>query len=148
MKNYFSHSFLIRNSSGHGIIRIHGYFPLLLFWGAILGFVGTTHLVNRLLEPKASKDSKALSGPFECGSPQLQSENTPQIPVSYYKIAIIFVLFDLETIFLFLWAIGFEEMNAAKVGTFALFMLLLVIIFFYVINQGILDFTTPKEREL
>ncbi|MBF0313440.1 MAG: NADH-quinone oxidoreductase subunit A [Oligoflexia bacterium] len=124
-----------------------GYISLMLFLGAILLFIVVSLVVNFFLEPKGKQLVPALSEPFECGTPQLQQQNTTQIPISYYKVAIIFVLFDLETIFLFLWAMGSPGMSNMKFFTFILFMLIFTIIFIYVINQKILDFNIRTENK-
>ena len=81
------------------------YVVFLLYLLAILGFVGVTLLLNRLLGPKPVPSEMKLE-PFECGATPVDPLNLKAVPIKYYAVAIVFILFDLETVFLYIWALG------------------------------------------
>ena len=77
------------------------YVIFLLYMLAILGFVAVTLLLNRLLGPRPVSSAMKLE-PFECGATPLDVRNVKAVPIKYYAVGIIFILFDLETVFLFM----------------------------------------------
>ena len=85
-------------------------FGFLLYLLAIMGFVAVTLLMNRFVGPK-SVSSEAKLEPFECGATPVDTHNVKAVPIKYYAVAIIFILFDLETVFLFLWALGAQPLT-------------------------------------
>ena len=117
------------------------YVIFLLYMVAILGVVGFTLLLNHLLGPKPVPTAMKLE-PFECGATAVESDNTRAVPVKYYAIAVIFILFDLETVFLYLWALAATPLTGFMLATFALFTLLLVLIMLYVWRSGLLEEVT------
>ncbi|MEP7181998.1 MAG: NADH-quinone oxidoreductase subunit A, partial [Betaproteobacteria bacterium] len=72
------------------------YVIFLLYLLAILGFVATTLLMNRFLGPRPAATEAKLE-PFECGAVPVDVRNVKAIPIKYYAVAIVFILFDLET---------------------------------------------------
>jgi NADH-quinone oxidoreductase subunit A len=64
------------------------------------------------------------------------------VPVKYYAIAVLFILFDLETVFLFLWALGAQPLSGFLLATLGLFIGLLVLIMLYVWRTGLLEEVT------
>jgi NADH-quinone oxidoreductase subunit A len=117
------------------------YVVFLLYMLAILGFVATTLLMNRLLGPKP-RDSATKLEPFECGATPVEPTNVKAVPIKYYAVAIIFILFDLETVFLFLWALGAQPLTTFMLATFGIFMALLVLILFYVYRARLVEMVT------
>ena len=91
------------------------YVVFLLYLVAILGFVATTLLMNRFLGPKPVATAVKLE-PFECGAIPVDTRNVKAIPIKYYAVAIVFILFDLETVFLFIWALGAQPSPASCWG--------------------------------
>lgn len=88
-------------------------------------------------------DSKAKSAPYESGW-YGESSSTTKIPVKFYLTAILFILFDIEGIFLFPWAIIFKDFISNSMGLFILiemgiFMATLIWGLFYVWKSGALD---------
>jgi NADH-quinone oxidoreductase subunit A len=67
----------------------------LLYMAAILGVVAVMLLLNRILGPKTI-DSETKLEPFECGATPVDTHNVKAVPIKYYAVAIIFILFDLE----------------------------------------------------
>jgi NADH-quinone oxidoreductase subunit A len=108
---------------------------------AILGFVAPMLILNKILGPKPI-DSAVKREPFECGATAIDLHNVKSIPIKYYAIAVIFILFDLETVFLFLWALGAQPVTGFMLATFALFMVLLVVILLYIYKARLFEAVT------
>jgi NADH-quinone oxidoreductase subunit A len=120
---------------------VNPYVVFLVYLMAILGFVAFTLLLNRLLGPKPSQTPVKLE-PFECGAVPVDTINVKAIPIKYYGVAIVFILFDLETVFLFIWALGAQPLTGFMLATFAIFAFLLVLILLYVYKTRILESVT------
>jgi NADH-quinone oxidoreductase subunit A len=114
------------------------YVAFLLYLAAILGFVFVTLLLNRLLGPKPVASAIKLE-PFECGAQPVDVRNVKAIPVKYFAVAIAFILFDLETVFLFLWAVGAQPLTGFMLFTFLVFVFFLVVILLYVYQARLLE---------
>jgi NADH-quinone oxidoreductase subunit A len=117
---------------------IQSYAPALVFvgLGAILGLVFA--FLNTVLGPRDHKRRAATTDPYESGLPSEVKRNM-RFGISFYLIAMLFILFDIEVIFLFPVAIQLEAF-----GTFALietivFIVLLAIAFIYVWRRGALE---------
>ena len=117
------------------------YLTFGLWFAAILGFVGVTLIMNAALGPKPKPTGVKLD-PFECGAVPVDPLNVKAVPIKYYAIAIIFILFDLETVFLFIWALGAQPLTGFKLFTFFVFMALLVLILLYVYKARLLEAVT------
>jgi NADH-quinone oxidoreductase subunit A len=100
-----------------------------------LGFVVTTMVVTHLLGPK--RNSKIKLEAFECG---IESKGNARIPFSikYFLVAILFVLFDVEVIFMYPWAVNFKSLGWLGFVEMLLFMGFLLVGFFYIIKRGAL----------
>src|SRR5574343_1184841 len=108
------------------------YFPIILQLIAALGFVGVTMLATHFIGPKRKTKDKLEN--FECGIEQ-QGDARSQISIKYFLVAILFVLFDVEVIFMYPWAVNFREMGVDGLLKMGVFMILLLIGFFYVIKK-------------
>ena len=117
------------------------YVAFLLYLGAILSFVAVTLLMNRYLGPKPAATAAKLE-PFECGATPVESRNIRPVAVKYYGIAIAFILFDLETVFLILWALAAKPLSDFMMATFVLFTVLLVLILLYIYKSRLLEAVT------
>jgi NADH-quinone oxidoreductase subunit A len=117
------------------------YIAFLLYLGAILSFVAVTLLMNRYLGPKPVATAMKLE-PFECGATPVDSRNVRPIAVKYYGVAIAFILFDLETIFLILWSLAAKPLSDFMFATFVLFTVLLLLILFYIYKSRLLEAVT------
>ena len=117
---------------------IRSYAPALVFvgLGAILGLVFV--YLNTILGPRGVRRRRATADPYESGMPSEVQRNM-RFGISYYLVAMLFILFDIEVIFLFPVALQLEMM-----GTFALvetivFIALLTVAFVYVWRRGALE---------
>ena len=112
------------------------YIPILMQFILAVGFVVGTIVVSGKLGPKRSSEIKDKN--FECG---IESVGNARIPfsVKYFLVAILFVLFDVEVIFLYPWAINFKELGMEGMVKMVIFMLLLLVGFFYIIKKKALE---------
>ena len=117
------------------------YVAFLLYLLAILGFVFITLVMNRYLGPKPVPTALKME-PFECGATPVDSRNTKAVPIKYYGVAIAFMLFDLETVFLFVWALGAQPLTGFMLFTLFLFAFLLVLILLYVYRVRLIEAVT------
>jgi NADH-quinone oxidoreductase subunit A len=115
---------------------IQQYFPLLIVVAiaVILGFlvVGLGHLFG----PRRSTPRK--SAPYESGMKPYGSA-TRRISVRYYLIAVLFILFDVETVFLISWAVVFRDLGVAGLVSMFVFIGILVVGFVYAWKKGALE---------
>lgn len=111
------------------------YIPMIIQFVVALGFVATTMIATHLLGPK--RKSKVKLDTFECG---IESQGNARIPMSikYFLVAILFVLFDVEVIFMYPWAVNFKSLGLTGLIEMFLFMGLFLTGFFYIIKKGAL----------
>ena len=112
------------------------FLPIAMQFVFVTGFVTVTLLISHYLGPK--RKSKNKDANFECGIPQYGNARIP-FSVKYFLVAILFVLFDVEVIFLYPWAVNFRELGADGFWKMAMFIGLLLVGFFYVIKKGALE---------
>ncbi len=114
---------------------LSNYFPILIQFVVAMGFVVTTIVVTHILGPK--RKSKAKLDSFECG---IESQGNARVPFSikYFLVAILFVLFDVEVIFMYPWAVNFKTLGINGIIEMFLFIGLLLLGFFYIIKKGAL----------
>ena len=84
---------------------------------------------------------------FECGVPHF-GDAKGLFNVKFYMVAVLFILFDIETIFLFPWAITFQNFKSIGLSGFILlemfvFLLILILGYFYILKKGGLDWESP-----
>ncbi|MFM2206508.1 MAG: hypothetical protein RL213_483 [Bacteroidota bacterium] len=111
------------------------YFPMVIQFVVAMGFIVTTMVATHLLGPKRKSKIKLES--FECG---IESKGNARIPFSikYFLVAILFVLFDVEVIFMYPWAVNFKELGTTGILEMLVFMVLLLTGFYYIIRKGAL----------
>lgn len=99
------------------------------------GFVGLTMVATHMLGPKRKTKIKLES--FECGIEPIGSSRTP-FNIKYFLIAILFVLFDVEVIFMYPWAVNFKELGMGGFISMLLFIASLLLGFFYIKKKNAL----------
>jgi len=114
------------------------YLAFLLYLAAILGFVTIALFLNRVLGPKPAR-SAIKQEPFECGATSPDPVTVKRIPIKYYAIAVVFVVFDLETVFLIIWALGAQPVTGFMLATLGVFVALMLLILAYVWKSRILS---------
>jgi NADH-quinone oxidoreductase subunit A len=116
-------------------VAIEQYLPIGLMFLFALGFVVVTMAATHLLGPK--RKSKVKLEAFECG---IESKGNARIPfnIKYFLVAILFVLFDVEVIFMYPWAVNFKHLGLMGFVEMVTFMALLLVGFFYLLKKGAL----------
>jgi len=116
-------------------VAIEQYLPIGLMFLFALGFVVVTMVATHLLGPK--RKSKVKLEAFECG---IESKGNARIPfnIKYFLVAILFVLFDVEVIFMYPWAVNFKHLGLMGFIEMVTFMALLLVGFFYLLKKGAL----------
>jgi NADH-quinone oxidoreductase subunit A len=100
----------------------------------IFGLLGVMLLLmNKFLGPRKSNPTK--ESPFECGSPYLQEGINP-FPIKFYLVAFLFLLFDIEVVFFFPWALIFKEMGLTALIVMFAYIFVLVLGFIYAWKKG------------
>lgn len=112
------------------------YLPILVFILMGIGF-GIVPLLANYIIAKRNPTPEKLS-PYECGFPEFEDARMP-FDVRYYLIAIIFIIFDLETAFMFPWAVVIKDIHWFGLAGMALFLGLLTIGFVYEWRKGGLE---------
>jgi len=117
------------------------YLPLLLLFifGAIVtgGFIGLSHLLG----PRRKGATKGL--PYECGIDPVEDPRR-RFPVKFYLVAMLFIVFDIEVVFLYPWAVLFREFVRSGQGLFlliemAVFLGILIVGYIWIIKKGALE---------
>jgi len=112
------------------------YLPILLFIGIALAFGVVTLLLSYLVQPKFPESEKL--SPYECGSEPFSDARMP-FPVRYYIFAMLFVIFDIEIIFLYPWAVVFDKIGLIGLVEMLVFIGLFVVAYAYAWRKGALE---------
>jgi len=113
-----------------------GYVPIFLFMGLAFAFPVVTLLVARLIRPQTGGAGKLA--PYECGVDP-DSDARQRYAIRYYVVAILFVIFDVETIFLFPWAIIYRKLALFGLIEMLVFLGILIVGYVWIIKKGALD---------
>lgn len=108
------------------------YLPIVLMFLVAMGFVVTTIVATHLLGPKRKTKIKLES--FECG---IEAQGNARVPfaIKYFLVAILFVLFDVEVIFMYPWAVNYRELGMKGVIEVFSFIALLLVGFYYMMSK-------------
>ena len=119
------------------------YIPVLFLLAAAIGFAGGT-LVLSVLLGKYGRRTKAKDTPYECGKDPI-GEGTPRFSVKFYLVAMLFILFDIEVVFLYPWAVVYREMLADHAtrnlifGSMVSFLIILFAGYLYALQKKAFD---------
>ncbi len=113
------------------------YLPIILQMIVALGFVVFTMVVTHLIGPKRKTTDSKLSS-FESGIEVIGNARQP-FSIKYFVVAILFVLFDVEVIFMYPWAVNFKEFGLHGMIEMFIFMATLLAGFIYVLKKKALD---------
>jgi NADH-quinone oxidoreductase subunit A len=117
-------------------LSLVNYVPVIMQSVFAAGFVALMLFLSHITGPR--RNSKIKNDTFECG---IKSYGNARIPfsVKYFVVAILFVLFDVEVIFLYPWAVNFRALGFVGLYKMFLFMGMLLIGFFYILKKGALE---------
>jgi NADH-quinone oxidoreductase subunit A len=121
------------------------FWPLLFYAAIVFSLVGVILLVSYVLGGRHQE--RATNEPYEGG---IVSTGSARLRFSsqFYLIAMLFVIFDVETVFILSWAIAFEELGWYGYVGVLVFILLLVIVLIYEWRNGALDFGPDGKKIL
>jgi len=112
------------------------YVPILVFIGIAIAFGAVSLLAGWVVRP--SRPYRAKLAPYESGSPLFQDARV-QFPMRYYIIAMLFVIFDIEIVFMFPWAVAFNKLGLVGLVEMVVFIGILVVGFWYAWKKGALE---------
>ncbi len=115
---------------------MNAYLPVLIILVFSIVFGMIISGISMLLGPKRS--TKIKSEPYECGTPMV-TDAKQRMSVKFFLTAILFILFDIETIFLYLWAKTFGDLGWFGVAEVAVFVAILLVGYVYVLKSGALE---------
>ena len=112
------------------------FFPIFIMFTIAVGFAVVSLIATHALGPKRKTKVKLES--FECG---IETQGNARVPFSikYFLVAILFVLFDVEVIFMYPWAANFKELGMLGVIEIFSFIALLLVGFYYMISKKALQ---------
>jgi len=113
-----------------------GYLPILIFLAVSILFPVVTIIAAKLIRPSAPFLTKLEA--YECGI-KAASDSRGRYTVRFYIIAILFVIFDVETIFLFPWAIIYGQLRLFGLVEMLVFLGILIVGYIWIIKKGALD---------
>ncbi|MGB9178160.1 MAG: NADH-quinone oxidoreductase subunit A [Pyrinomonadaceae bacterium] len=131
--------------------ELRDYLPILLMFIVAAGFAVTNVVLSQFVGQRKQTRTKLM--PYECGKDPVGSARE-RFSVKFYLIAMIFILFDIEVIFLVPWAVVFKTLSSPQMGlrTLAyvemmLFIALLLAGYIYVVKKGAFDWGERARRE-
>ncbi len=112
------------------------FFPVLLFIFIALIFGVVTLVISHFVQPKFPEPEKLSA--YECGSEPFSDARMP-FPVRYYIFAMLFVIFDIEVIFLYPWAVVFTKIGVIGLVEMMIFIALFLVAYVYAWRKGALE---------
>ena len=124
-------------------MTLSAYLPIALAFILAVGFAVVSLTLSRLVAPKNPTPEKLA--PYECGIVPLQ-DPVQRFPVKFYLVAMLFVIFDVEIIFLFAWAVRWESFGWGGILMMGVFVLLIIETLVYVWKRGALDWNVASRE--
>lgn len=127
------------------------YFSALIQLLAGFGFAGMI-LVLSVIFGRRAKLRKAQDVPYECGNVPEGDGSPSFFSIKYYLVAVLFLVFDLEVIFLYPWSLNFKELvtgNADAFVAMVVFVAALMVAYFYALGKGVITWhrnPTPRRQ--
>jgi NADH-quinone oxidoreductase subunit A len=118
------------------------YLPIVVLMVLATLFAGVSLTASRLLGPK--KPTAAKLAPYECGIVPTR-QPAQRFPVRFYLVAMIFVIFDIEIIFLYPWAVMYHQLDTFGLAEMIAFSIAVLVAFLYLISGGALDWGPIKR---
>jgi len=118
------------------------YLPIVAMIVLSIAFAAISLLLSRLVAPRHSTTAKRA--PYECGIVPSRESNE-RFPVRFYLVAMIFIVFDIEIIFLYPWAVNYRDLGVFGLVEVLLFALTVFVSFVYLISNGALEWG-PLQR--
>jgi NADH-quinone oxidoreductase subunit A len=125
------------------------YLPIVVMAGLAVVFAIASLAASSLLRPH--KPNPVKLSPYECGNDPVRLPRGERFSVKFYVVAMLFIVFDIETIFLFPWAVSFRLLGMFGLVEMAIFVGLVLVAYVYIWRKGGFDWAsgsvTPNEAE-
>jgi NADH-quinone oxidoreductase subunit A len=119
------------------------YLPIVVLFVLGVLFAGLSFMASGLLAPR-KRPTAAKLAPYECGI--VPDRDPPQrFPVRFYLVAMIFIIFDIEIVFLYPWAVVFRELHTFGIIEVLVFAAAVFISFLYLVSNGALNWGPAKQ---
>lgn len=128
---------------GIAAAELSEYLPVLILAVLAFLFAVLSLAASALLRP--SRPTPAKLAPYECGIEPERLPKGERFSVRFYVVAMLFIIFDVETIFLFPWAVGFRQLGLFGLVEMAIFIGLVFVAYVYVWSRGGLDWDRPED---
>ena len=115
---------------------LSAYVPIVIFFVVATGFAAFTLVFTSLIHP--SKYNKVKLEPYECGIEPV-TDARDRYSIRYYLVAMLFVIFDVETVFMFPWAVIFDQLLLFGLIEMIVFIFILVVGYYYAWQKGALE---------
>jgi len=115
---------------------LESYLPILVLIGIAFAFAIGSVVMSRLIGIK--RPSEVKLAPYECGMPLIGTAQE-RFSIKFYIIAMLFILFDIEAVFLYPWAVMFKRLGIFGFVEMGIFILILLVGFIYVWKKGALE---------
>ena len=115
---------------------LESFLPILVLIGIAFAFAVAVVVLSRLIGQK--KPSEVKLAPYECGMPLLSSAQE-RFSIKFYIVAMLFILFDIEAVFLYPWAVMFKRLGIFGFVEMGVFIIILLVGFVYVWKKGALE---------
>ena len=119
-----------------------GFLPIVLFAGVVAAFAVISLTLPRLVSPRRSTFAKR--SPYESGVEPARLPAASRFQVKFYVVAMLFILFDIEAIFLYPWAVAFRQLGIFGLVEMLVFIGLLFVAFVFVWQKGGLDWSAAS----
>jgi NADH-quinone oxidoreductase subunit A len=120
-----------------------GYIPILILALVAGAFAVLSLVASSLVRPKRPLPAKLA--PYECGIEPVRLPKVERFPVKFYVVAMLFIIFDIETIFLFPWAVAYRSLGVFGLIEMMVFIGLVFVAYIYVWQKGGLDWEGPRR---
>ncbi len=121
-----------------------GFVPIIVLAILAGGFAVLSLGASALLRPHRPNPVKV--SPYESGMEPIRLPKSTRFPVKFYLVAMLFIIFDIETIFLFPWAVAFRSLGLFGLIEMMVFIGLVFVAFVYVWQKGGLEWEGPQRR--
>jgi NADH-quinone oxidoreductase subunit A len=118
-------------------VTLPAYLPILFLVILSTLFAVASMLVSSRLSPK--KWTKAKLEPYECGIVPEKLDESERFPVKFYLVAMLFIIFDIETVFLYPWAVAYSDLKVFGLIEMGVFIAILLGAYAYVWKRGGLE---------
>jgi NADH-quinone oxidoreductase subunit A len=122
------------------------YLPMVVMAGLAAVFAIASLVVSSLLRP--SRPNPVKYSPYECGNDPVRLPRGERFSVKFYVVAMLFIIFDIETIFLFPWAVSFRRLGLFGLAEMAVFIGLVFVAYAYIWRKGGFDWAHEEAMPI